>query len=286
MQRPTPLTLAAGFALLASFGCSSSSDEPSDQHVEPVVCEAPGYQREAEEVTIEQVTATIRVPNGELAVHLPVQVCGINNCIVDYTGDNGELNVTPGPETPLVLPALKYGDGFDFAELAVPLGSEPKQDLGDLVALPLPAFEGAEFPKSGKVSHGDLTLELAKNGSFEHDTLTYSDESQLVFRSVPVPVAESEQALPPSFGFELAYGVAPLGTTFCPPARLSVKNTAEWEPGTEVEVFVQGLDVSEKWAPYADWLQVAEARVSADGRSIDTTSGGIPILSSIALRRK
>ena len=92
--------------------------------------------------------------------------------------------------------------------------------------------------------------------------------------------------MPPSFGFELAYGLAPLGTTFCPAAKLSLKNTLDWPPGTDVEVFVQGLDVSEKWAPYGSWLEVAEARVSSDGKSIDTTSGGIPILSSIALRRK
>ena len=51
-------------------------------------------------------------------------------------------------------------------------------------------------------------------------------------------------------------------------------------------MFVQGLVVDEKWAPYGNWRSVAEARVSSDGKSIDTTSGGIPILSSIALRRK
>jgi len=80
--------------------------------------------------------------------------------------------------------------------------------------------------------------------------------------------------------------LAPLGTTFCPPAGLSLKNTPEWSAGTEVEVFVQGLNVNEKWAPYGTWVKVAEARVSSDGSSIDTTSGGIPILSSIALSRK
>ncbi|HEY3256510.1 MAG TPA: hypothetical protein VGJ91_21270, partial [Polyangiaceae bacterium] len=131
-----------------------------------------------------------------------------------------------------------------------------------------------------------LTLYLDKNGSFEHDLLTYSDDSELVFRSVPVPVANSQRALPPNLAIELAYGLAPLGTTFCPPAQLSLKNSARWPAGTEVEVFVQGLDVSEDWAPYGTWLSVAEARVSSDGKSIDTTSGGIPILSSIALRRK
>jgi len=33
-------------------------------------------------------------------------------------------------------------------------------------------------------------------------------------------------------------------------------------------------------------VQVAEGSVSSDGSRIDTTRGGIPILSSLALRRK
>jgi hypothetical protein len=223
------------------------------------------------------------LPSGEAAADLPVQVCGLNACLTYNASPSGALNVKP--KQSLVLPAFKYGDGFDFAELAVPL-AQAEQDLGELIALPLPPLaQGVKFPKSGAVTSGDLTLVLASNGSVAHDTLTYHDD-ELVLRSVAVPVADSAQALPPSFGFELAYGLAPLGSTFCPPAKLSLKNTLNWAPGSEVEVFVQGLDVSEKWAPYGTWLQVAEGRVSSDGKSIDTTSGGIPILSSIALRRK
>jgi hypothetical protein len=65
----------------------------------------------------------------------------------------------------------------------------------------------------------------------------------------------------------------------------------EWAPGTEVEVFIQGLktgsvDHGPDWAPYGGWAPVATAVVSADGSTIDTTDGGIPILSSVALRRK
>jgi len=284
MQRPATLTLSAGLALLASLGCSSPSDPAGAPRIEPATCEAPGYQVEREAVTINRVRASIRLPSGEFAVGLDIQVCGINNCTPGKTRDQGEVDVSLS--TPLVLPALKYGDGFDFAELAAPLGSEAQQDLGELVALPLPALsDGAEFPKSGKLSNGDLTLELASNSSVEHDILVYRDE-ELVFRSVAIPVADSQQALPKSFGFELAYGLAPLGTTFCPPAKLSLKNTEHWPAGADVEVFVQGLNVNEEWAPYATWLQVAEARVSSDGSRIDTVSGGIPILSSLALRRK
>lgn len=279
MERST--TLCCGLALFASFGCSSTSDAASD--ATPVQCEALDYRGNAEPITIAQVQAEFRLPSGEAAANLPVQVCGINLCLNYTASGSGALNVAP--RSSMVLPALKYGDGFDFAELAVPL-SDPKPDLGELVAVPLPAFsEGSQFPKSGALTNGDLTLDLDSRGSFEHDILTYRDD-ELVFRSVAIPVGESPQALDPSLRFEVAYGVAPLGTTFCPPAKISLKNTGNWDPGTVVEVFVQGLDVAEKWAPYGQWVQVAEANVSSDGRRIETTSGGIPILSSIALRRK
>jgi hypothetical protein len=274
--------LCVGLASWLSLACGSSDETVAS--APPAVCEAPGYHVESSAFTVDQVRAALSMPSGEPASALPVQVCGLNVCLPYKANQSGLLNVAPHQS--MVLPAFKYGDGFDFAELAVPLGAA-EQDLGELVALPLPPLsEGAKFPKSGALSNGDLTLHLDVHGSFEHDVLTYSDESARVFRSVSVPIAQSAQALPPSFGFELAYGLAPLGTTFCPAAKLSLKNTLDWPPETDVEVFVQGLDVSEKWAPYGSWLQVAEARVSSDGQSIDTTSGGIPILSSIALRRK
>jgi hypothetical protein len=282
MQRPTTLMLCVSLASWLSFACGSS-DENVDS-APPAVCEAPGYHVETSAFTVNRVRAALSLPSREPASELPVQVCGLNVCLNYSANKSGVLDVAPHQS--MALPAFKYGDGFDFTELAVLLDAA-EQDLGELVALPLPLLsEGAKFPKSGALSNGDLTLHLDAHGSFEHDVLTYSDESARVFRSVSVPIAQSPQALPPSFGFELAYGLAPIGTTFCPAAKLSLKNTLDWPPETDVEVFVQGLDVSEKWAPYGSWREVAEARVSSDGKSIDTTSGGIPILSSVALRRK
>ncbi|HEX2671531.1 MAG TPA: hypothetical protein VHM25_11700 [Polyangiaceae bacterium] len=283
MLRPTTLTLCSLWALLAALGCGSTSDPAGQPDTTPAVCEAHDYHVESEAIEVKQVHATLQVPSGEPAADLPVQVCGIDTCLNFKADDNGVLSVAPAQK--MLQPAFKYGDGFDFAELAAPLTAN-NQSLGKIIALPLPTLsEGAKFPRSGAVTNGDVTLRLASNVRVEHDVLTYTDD-EIVLRSVEVPVADSPQALPPGFGFELAYGLAPLGSTFCPAAGLSVKNTQSWAPGTEVEVFVQGLDVSEKSAPYGTWLQVAEARVSSDGKSIDTTSGGIPILSSIALRRK
>jgi hypothetical protein len=184
-------------------------------------------------------------------------------------------------------PAFKYGDGYDYAELAISLSSTPKQDLGRLIAWPLPSYaDGASFAKKGAVVNGDLTLFMDRADQASHDQLNYPDAAQQVLRTVSVPIAMGGAALDPHFGFELAYGVAPIGTTFCPAARFSLKNSLAWPAATEVEVFVQGLATDQAWAPYGSWVKVADASVSTDGRSIDSTNGGIPILTSIAERRK
>ena len=286
-MRFAPLSLAlAPLAVLSLLGCSSNS--PSDQGkpaTAPVVCTAPGYSTDSAPVTINEVDALLRDPSGTGVSNLPVQVCGTDQCFNGMSGKDGRTTVQP--HSKLTQAAFKYGDGFDFAELAAPLGTEASQNLGTLVALPLPAIaDGAAFPKSGSVTNGDVTLSLAVGTQTVHDTLTYEEAPDRVFRTVQIPIADSKAALDPSFQFELGYAVAPLGTTFCPPAQLSLANSLQWPSGTEAEVFIQGLDVAEQWAPYGTWVKVAEATVSADGKTIDTVSGGIPILSSIAVRRK
>ena len=224
-------------------------------------------------------------PSGAAVANLPVQVCGLDQC---FTGRSDSLGKTlVAPRTSLVAPAFKYGDGFEFAELAVSLKGNPIEDLGKIIALPLPTYgDGAVFPKLGQVNSGEVTLFIDAGTRVDHDVLTYGDEMERVFRSVAIPVLTSAQALEPSFGFEVAYGLAPLGTTFCPAARIGLNNSEGWPAETELEVFIQGLDTSEKWAPYGSWVKVADARVSSDATRIDTTQGGIPILSAIALRRK
>ena len=229
--------------------------------------------------------AQLSDPSGNPVPNLLVQVCGLDICVNGTTNAAGKTSVAPGVK--LESPAFKYGDGFGFAKLAAPLGKDAKQDLGAIVALPLPSdAEGAAFTSSGEVTHGDVTLILSDQTSVAHDLLTYSDPADRVFRSVPIPLAQSTRAADPSLGFELAYALAPVSTVLCPAAGVRVKNALAWDPGTAVEVYIQGLEVDEKWAPYAGWIKVADASVTSDGASIESTSGGIPILSSLALRRK
>jgi hypothetical protein len=273
-----------------AVGCGSSAPlatpmAAAGQSSAKPMCAAPGYQSDAASVEIDEVDATLLDPSGAPVPNLLVQVCGLDVCVNGTTNATGKTSVTP--QMTLLSPAFKYGDGFGFAKLAAALDSDAQQDLGQLVALPLPSYaDGAAFPNSGEVTNGDVTLILAAGSQVSHDLLTYTDPAELVFRSVPIPLADSTHAADPSLGFELAYGVAPVSTTFCPAAGLRVRNSLAWTAGTAVEVLVQGLEVDEKWAPYAGWVKVADASVSSDGSSVETTSGGIPILSSIALRRK
>ncbi|HEY4107251.1 MAG TPA: hypothetical protein VGM44_25310 [Polyangiaceae bacterium] len=268
---------SASTAGSSNAGSSNAGTAPS--------CAAPGYPSDSTEYGIQEVVATLNAPNGAPVPNLLVQVCGINVCFNGMTNASGKTQVAP--DMSLAAPAFKYGDGLGYAKLAIPLSSEATQDLGTLVALPLPSYaDGAAFPASGEVTSGDVTLILQSGGSVTHDLLTYTDASELTFRSVQIPLAQSTGALDPSFGFELGYALAPVSSVFCPAAGLRVKNTLGWAANSAVEVFVQGLEVDDKWAPYGNFVKVADAAVNADASAIEIASGGIPILSAIALRRK
>jgi len=293
MPRPRPfLVLSACVALLGASACSSTKTTPlsgaggTGSTVLPVTCTAPGYHVATDATRLDEVQASLSDPSGAPVPQLLVQVCGLNLCINGTTNAAGKTDVALGSQL-LERPAFKYGDGFLFGKIAALLGPAAKQDLGPLIAVPLADYsQGAPFPSSGAVTQGDITLTLAAGTQINHDLLTYTDDSELVLRSAPIPLEKSAAAADPSLGFELAYTLAPVSTTFCPAAALSVKNTLGWAAATAVDVFIQGLEVDEKWAPYGGWVKVADASVSADGSVITTTSGGIPILSSIALRRR
>jgi hypothetical protein len=83
----------------------------------------------------------------------------------------------------------------------------------------------------------------------------------------------------------MAFALAPLETVICPSPALSIENTAELAAGTELELFVQGLDVSEEWAGYARWQKAGEGSVSDDGATLEFPDG-VPVLTAIGVREK
>jgi len=56
-------------------------------------------------------------------------------------------------------------------------------------------------------------------------------------------------------------------------------------PGTALELFLLGLDVGEKWAPYSAWQKVGEGQVADDGATLEFPDG-LPLLTVIGVREK
>lgn len=209
-----------------------------------------------------------------------VQVCGKDVCTQANVGASGKVSETVGDTRD--TPALKYGDGFDWAKLVVLL-EEGDNDVGTLVTVRLPAFEDAPALTAGaSVTSGGVTLTLDETAHVDVNFLDYETEEQQGFRAAPLP-AEAVAQL--GQGFVQAYALSPLETHVCPSPAISIENTAELEPGTQLELYLLGLDVEEAFAPYAGWRLVGEGTVSEDGATLSFPDG-VPVLTAIGVKVK
>lgn len=265
---------AGGSGASASGGAAGGSSAP--QTCPP----GPGRETPADARFVEDVSARIVDGDGEPTSSGLVQICGKNLCINADVPDSGVLAETVNDE--FDAPALKYGDGKQWGKLAVGLG-DGTSELGTLVAVRLPDFEqGVELRAGATATSDDVTLELASDAVVQFDTLTYEDESQLSFRAARLPSAAIDAL---GQDFAVVYTLAPVETHLCPGASVSLSNSAELEPGTEVELFMLGLDVLEEWAGYGQWQKVSDGVVSEDGASI-AFDDPLPVLTTIGVRVK
>lgn len=209
-----------------------------------------------------------------------VQICGKDICINARVGDNGKL--AEGVDETLDAPACKFGDGLTWAKLALPLAAGDSE-LGTLTTARLPDFADAvPFVPGEAVTSGGVTLTLAANAHVEVDTLTYEEEAQHGFRAVALSEPALEQL---GQDFVAGYALSPVETRVCPSPALSLENTADLPPGTALELFLLGLDVGEKWAPYSAWQKVGEGQVADDGATLEFPDG-LPLLTAIGVREK
>jgi hypothetical protein len=209
-----------------------------------------------------------------------VQVCGKDVCTQANVGESGQLSESVGDT--LDTPAVKYGDGFEWAKLTTLL-REGDNDVGTIVTVRLPAYEDARALTPGSAaSSGGVTLTLDAGAHVDVNFLDYETEAQQGFRAAPLPEAALEQL---GQGFVQAYALSPLETRVCPAPALSLENTAGLEPGTELTLHLLGLDVEEEFAPYAGWRQVGEGVVSADGGTLEFPEG-VPVLTAIGVKVK
>ena len=255
-------------------------------------CETPGYPTTAEQLAVGAVDATLLDLEGNPVTDILTQLCGLDSCL------NGDIDAsgyaTVAGTDPMMLPAFKYGGlGLDvgavarhFPKIALLLEAPFQQiELGQLDVVVLPA-EGSPIAAGATVASGGIELTVPADASVTFDRLTYRTDDEQAFRAAELAPELTPTGFASGLDFAFFYALSPIETEFCPPAALTVPNGAELESGAEVEFFVHGTDVLARHAPYGGFTKVAEGIVSDDGSVISTTSGGLPVLSLVAVKLK
>lgn len=278
----TPEGAAGNEPGAAGSGSNTEGGSGGDDHVE---CdEGPGYAINPEPSLIESVGATVLDDAGEPYANLLVQVCGIDRCTNGYTDEAGVTSVSPGE--PIMQAAFKYGDGLGFGKFAIPLGaSETVFELGVVRTVRLPQT-GAPIAAGKTSASGGVNITVPANGSFEFDLLVYRDAAEQAFRAAELSLADAPEGLLGDSGVELVFALAPVDTEFCPAATLDFPNRGGWDPGTEVEFLLHGLDLSERFAPYAGWAVIGSGAVDESGERLVMLEGGVRTLSAVGVRRR
>lgn len=238
----------------------------------------------APKVKIGTVSAKIVDLTGQpVPKDLSAQVCGTDICISGTTGALGA--VTEMVNQTLVKPAFKYGDARTFAKMLIPVKAGDT-DFGTLTTAALPAT-GVAFAAGKALVSGDVTIELPAGGVAEVDELIYPEVADQQLRAVTIPVEKAPGVLADATTIVQLYGVAPVDTVFCPPAKVTVPNidAAKLPAGTDVEFLILNVETIETWGPYGAWQKVSDGKVSADGKTITTTQG-LPVLHLFGIRKK
>jgi len=279
-----------GGAGLGGNTCSAEGGE-GGARTEPASCEIPSYADATLASTmVGKVTIAVHDTDGAPVVDAPVTVCGVDVCSnLEHTDTDGVAVVNL--RSAVTKPALKFGDGLAYAELAILLDhAEAGADFPDLTLPALPG-DGAPISACATARSNGAELTLAPNATFTLDTLPpYATPDSRAFRAAELPPEQFPAGIEHGAELELIFTLAPLGAVICPPAELRLPNTAGWEPGTRVEFLVQGFGVGvehgdQPFAPYGEWQSVATGVVDASGETLRTTSGGLPIISNVGVRR-
>ena len=238
----------------------------------------------APKVQIGTVSAKIVDLTGQpVPKDLSAQVCGTDICITGKTGALGA--VSEMVNQPLVKPAFKYGDARTFAKMLIPVKAGDT-DFGVLTTAALPAA-GVAFAAGKALVSGDVTIEIAAGGVAEVDELLYPEVLDQQLRTVTIPVEKAPGVLAGAATIAQLYGVAPVDTVFCPPAKVTVPNADQVKlpAGADVEFLILNVETIETWGPYGAWQKVSDGKVSADGKTITTTEG-LPVLHLFGIRKK
>jgi hypothetical protein len=273
------------FAACSSDPVDSTPAAPAPSGTAPAPCKSgPGYREDVEPQRVDSLVAELVDLDGEPVADELVQVCGLDVCTNGKSGRDGRVLVTPAQN--FREPAFKFGEGRESARFAALLPDEAEIDLGVVRTVRLPDVASSVPLVAGETaSFAGFSLALASGTKIEIDGISFRTAQEKGLRVAQVPLAVAPDVVREGPDLELVYAATPVEARFCPPARLSVPNSEEWEPGTEVEVWLHGVDIGEEWAPYGGWGMVSAAVVSSDGQRLETTEPGLPVLGVLGFRR-
>lgn len=266
---------------------SGESRQQPDSGTKPIpkhLCQIPTFEDDSEAKPFESLVATILDEDGEPIPDLLAQACGTNICLNAKTNASGRASISETTE--IAKLAFKYGDGLHYAHVAILLDEEEQQhDLGELTTLRLPDGDSANgFSPGVSVTSSDATLLLQEDTEVSVDFLSYPDEEDHVFVARQFP----DDALPKSIAelaFDAVWVFGPQKTKFCPPAKLTLPNTAGLPAGTKLELHLLVTGIEGEFAPYAEWGRVSAATVNSSGTAIETDDdSGLPELGVVGLR--
>ncbi len=247
-------------------------------------CDEPDFEDESlPKLSVGQVSVTLQDPSGAPLVGQPTYVCGAYVCgSPSWTDEEGSAG--PSLSTPAIKPALKVGDSVAYPELAILIDEPEARMTFPTITLPPFPSEGTPLVAGTTSSSNGVVLTLADDVAFD-TTLTVNGTLD-PFRAVELPAARIPDGLAHGAGLERVFALQPLSTVLCPPAGLSLPNSAGWAPGTSVEFLVQGLGaVEQPFAPYGDWQSIGTGAVDAGGDNLVLTSAGLPVIYNVGVRR-
>jgi len=263
-----------------------------DSGTPPAKCEdGPGYVEPSyPALHVGEITANVQTTDDEPAADVLVEVCGVNVCTrPEYTDTAGDVAVSV--EQPTQKPAVKFGDAYQFGELALLFdGDEGGTDFGTLYVPRLPA-DGAPLLPGVAAESGGVVVTLPENGRLELDAFApYDTDEGRAFRAAELPKKLWPKGLDHGAKLELVFTLGPLNGRLCPSAAIELPNSARWDPGTKVELLLQGMDPgldpgAQLFAPYAEWQPFANGVVDESGERLVLTDGALPVVTNVGVRR-
>ena len=263
---------------LLALSCSSSGGADS-------ICEDPKTSEAS--ICVDRVTGSVLDADNVPMKELEVTVCGAI-CFRDFTDHEGRFEVSVHSYLePSEYQIQPHGTPhFSTFYYQLPLrSSESELAVGELRVIPLPSDGGVLVTKTDldvqetspaqTVASGPMTLELGEGTTVRLQLRDASAEEEgRRFRARELSESEREHFPVPGLETARIFALGPFEALFQgdegePQVKLSIENTADWEPDSSVVVSALGTYLDPDWLPPGEFSPLGEGIVSSDGKSIE-----------------